>query len=192
MNGDMMGRYAVLVLAIGLMALAGCGRRERVTTVTTIETVTPAPLTSGGVAGASASGFAPADGQSTNAGTAGQGANGSAANGQVAASGSARTPSSRFVRRQRLALSTAAIGLGGAAATEYAGTAPWGLADANGSGVAASGQQCSNPFGGSAATVGQGICSDQGEHLACQCTDDGCQLFHTSVMACAPTGAVVN
>lgn len=197
-----MGRYAFLILAIGLAALAGCGKRERVTTLTTVRTVTPAPiapLTAGGVEAASASGLAPegASGTtsgnqpSTGGGVAGQGANAPAANGQVAAANNA-DPTYGTKRTGRVLLSSAIIGLGGAAATEYAGLPPWGLADANGGAVAASGQQCSNPFGGAAAADGQGICSDQGERLACQCTDEGCKLFHSNVMACAPTGTVVN
>lgn len=189
-----MGRYAFLILAIGLAALAGCGKRERVTTLTTVRTVTPAPiapLTAGGVEAASASGFAPDGASGTAPGN--QPSAGAGGAGQATAQTGVQTVPE--VRKNTSPVRGAMMiaGVGSALVVEGITTTAAATAPAAGSLLAgASGAQCSNPFGGAAAADGQGICSDQGERLACQCTDEGCKLFHSNVMACAPTGTVVN
>lgn len=189
-----MGRFAFLILAVGLAALAGCGKRERVTTVTTVRTVTPAPiapLTAGGVEAASASGFAPEGASGTTSG------NQPSAGGGVAGQTTAQTGVQTVpeVRKNTLPVRGAMMmaGVGSALVVEGIATSAGATAPAAGSLLAgASGAQCANPFDGPAAAGGQSICGDTGEKLACQCSDGSCQLFHTLIMACGPTGTVVN
>ena len=178
-----MGRNGLLIVAICLMAVAGCGKRERTTVTTTVRT-TPAAATAGGVAGVSASGVTTGGNAAARGGTAKQAQ--SAPTSQAVASGNRRHPTD-FSK----------LLLGGAVAGTIVGAANGPTLGLNQPpsptlAGAAGGQQCTNPFGGENAANGQAICSDQAEQLQCQCTDDGCQLVQTNTFACTPVGAVVN
>lgn len=195
-QGSEMVRHGLLILSVCVMALASCGGRERTTVTTTVRT-TPAAAMAGGVGGVSASGNT-ASGNTASGKTAAKVAPTTSPAAQPAAQPAVQPAASLSGKPQRKDRQSdfGKILLGGAVAGSIiAGANDPGLAvgrSVNPNLAAASGAQCSNPFGGENAGNGQSICSEQGEKLQCQCSDGSCQLVQTGMPACTPTGAVVN
>ena len=168
-----MRKQVMMVLAVCLLATAGCGGKERTTTTTTVRTSAVA---------------APSAAPSASARMAQPQAAPAEAAAVSDAGGITLTPGPGHRGRGVTGENMGKTLLGAAVAGSIIAAANGGVVGIAG----ATGPQCENPYGGQTASRTQGICSETQERLDCSCTETSCQLIPTGIAACGPAGQVVN